>query len=186
MHLSTKQISMLGLLLAFSVVLNVLSGVIETSTLFLLSAASFFVGIAFRETNKLLGIGFYIASVLLSFILAPNKMYCFTYAAIGLYIVIIELFRGIIVLKKDSEKKDIGKKSLIEGIALIGCKLVIFNLIFIPILIFLPELIIAKELSPTAMLFFVLSGQIIFVIYDKAYDYFMLRYWEKYKRNFFR
>lgn len=180
MHLGTKHLSLLGLLLAFSVVLNVLCGIIETSTLFLLSAASFFVGIAFRETNKLLGVAFYLASVFLSFILAPNKIYCITYAAISIYIVLIELLRGKIV--------DCSKEGSINSrrFQLIGIKCILFNIIFLPILIFFPKLIIAKELNTFLTIAFFLGGQIIFIIYDKAYEYFMVHYWGKFRRNFFR
>lgn len=181
MHLSTKHLSLLGLLLAFSVVLTVLSGIIETSTLFLLAAASFFVGIAFRETNKLLGVAFYLASVFLSFILAPNKMYCITYGAISLYIVLIELLGGKVIGKENRENI-----SRIKRLQLIALKLGLFNIIFVPILIFFPQLIIARDLNLLLSIAFFLGGQVVFFIYDKAYDYFMIHYWLKFRRNFFR
>lgn len=184
MHLGTKHLSLLGLLLAFSVVLIVLSGVIETSTLFLLAAASFFVGIAFRETNKPLGVAFYLASVFLSFILAPNKMYCITFAVISLYIVFIELLRD----KFQTDDNSNSEKNT-KGLGQLGrilLKYGLFNLIFIPILVFAPALIIATKLNPLSTILFFLGGQIVFFIYDKAYEYFMVHYWGKFRRNFFR
>lgn len=179
MHLGTRHLSLLGLLLAFSVVLTVLSGVIETSTLFLLAAASFFVGIAFRETNKPLGVAFYLASVFLSFILAPNKMYCITYTVISLYIVLIELLRAKIVGASSNKPMNANKLSLIV------VKFILFNIIFLPILMFFPKLIIARDLNLFLSIGFFLGGQIVFFIYDKAYDYFMIHYWGKIRRNFF-
>ena len=184
MHLSTRQISFLGLMLALAVILNILSGVIDSSTLFLLSAASFFIGIAFRETSRLLGVGFYLASVLLSFILAPNKMYCVTYSVIGLYVVIREL-----ICKPTIENKEISKTvSNInnEKKRFLIIKFIIFNIIYVPILFLFPQLFIARELSSITRIIFLLLGQVGFIIYDKAYDYFMIHYWGKYRKNLYK
>ena len=49
MHVKAKTMAFSGLLLALTVIFMVLGSVIETSTLFLLAAASFFVGIIIRE-----------------------------------------------------------------------------------------------------------------------------------------
>ena len=46
MHLNTKKIAFAGVMLALTEVGIALGSVIETNTLFLLAAASFFVGIA--------------------------------------------------------------------------------------------------------------------------------------------
>ena len=47
MHLNTKKIAFAGVMLALTEVGIALGSVIETNTLFLLAAASFFVGIGF-------------------------------------------------------------------------------------------------------------------------------------------
>ena len=86
MHIKAKTMAFGGLLLALTVVCMALGSVIETSTLFLLAAASFFVGIVIREFGLKAGAAFYIAAVLLGFITAPNKFYVLTFAAWGLYI----------------------------------------------------------------------------------------------------
>ena len=49
MHVKAKTVALGGLLLALTVVFMALGSIIETSTLFLLAAASFFVGIVVRE-----------------------------------------------------------------------------------------------------------------------------------------
>ena len=49
-----------GLLLALSVVCMALGSVIETNTLFLLAAASYFVGIIIREFGMKAGVAFYL------------------------------------------------------------------------------------------------------------------------------
>ena len=48
MHLKAKRAAFGGLLLAMTVIFMFLGSVIETNTLFLLAAASFFVGVVFR------------------------------------------------------------------------------------------------------------------------------------------
>ena len=84
MHVKARTLAFGGLLLALTVVFMALGSIIETSTLFLLAAASFFVGIVIREFGLRAGAAFYIAAVLLGFITAPNKFYVLTFAAMGL------------------------------------------------------------------------------------------------------
>ena len=63
MHVKAKTMAFSGLLLALTVIFMVLGSVIETSTLFLLAAASFFVGIIIREFGLRIGAAFYAAGV---------------------------------------------------------------------------------------------------------------------------
>ena len=65
MHVKAKKMAFGGLLLALTVICMILGSVIETGTLFLLGAASFFVGIIFREFGRRTGAAFYLAGVLL-------------------------------------------------------------------------------------------------------------------------
>lgn len=53
MHLKAKRAAFGGLLLAMTVIFMFLGSVIETNTLFLLAAASFFVGVVFREFGQM-------------------------------------------------------------------------------------------------------------------------------------
>ena len=86
MHVTARRVALCGLLLAFSVICMVLGSVFETNTLFLLAAASYFVGIVIREFGLRTGAAFYLASVLLGFLTAPNKFYVISFSAMGLYI----------------------------------------------------------------------------------------------------
>ena len=83
MHLKAKRAAFGGLLLAMTVIFMFLGSVIETNTLFLLAAASFFVGVVFREFGQMTGLAFYLSAVLLGFLLAPNKLYVITFAGMG-------------------------------------------------------------------------------------------------------
>ena len=49
MHVNTRKLAVSGLLMAFDVVLIILSGIIDFNTLFLLAAAAFLVGVIIRE-----------------------------------------------------------------------------------------------------------------------------------------
>ena len=77
MHVKAKIIAFGGLLLALTVLFMMLGGIIETNTLFLLAAASYFAGIMIRETGLRMGAAFYLAGVLLGFFLVPNKFMYF-------------------------------------------------------------------------------------------------------------
>lgn len=177
MLLDAKKIAVSGLLAALSVVLMYLSSVLETSSLFFIAAASFCVGVVVREWNLLGGTGFYVASVFINFLLAPNKMYCITFAAMGLYLLLTEwLWRRI------ADAKEMKKRNLKLWIG----KYVIFNLIYIPIICFVPNLFVAKKISSQMLMVVWAAGQVAIFIYDYAYRYFQGTIWGKIriKRNF--
>ncbi len=169
MLLNAKKLSFLSLLLACTVLLVILGGVLEFNTLFLLAGASFCVGIAIRESGLLFGFGFYIASILLSFLLAPNKLYCITFAAMGLYLVITEYsFHKLSFVKWNS-----GIRKKVLWIT----KFIAFNIMYIPILLFLPKLLYPGQLSNGFLAAFFFGGQVALVIYDMAYTYFQIYIW---------
>jgi hypothetical protein len=173
MLLNAKKLAFLGLLLAFDVLLIILSGILEFNTLFLLAGASFCVGIAIRESGQSFGLGFFLASILLSLILAPNKFYCITYAAMGFYLVIAEYSYDKLLKVGDSGNR----RKLLWVI-----KFVEFNIMYIPILIFLPKLIFQGEVNSGLLAVLLIAGQIALIIYDKAYHYFQSNIWGKIRR----
>jgi hypothetical protein len=162
----------LGLLLAVTVLLIVLSGVLEFNTLFLIGAASFGVGIAIRESSIRFGLGFYMAAILLGLILAPNKFYCITFAAMGFYILVIEYSFD----KLANLKGSISRTKLYWLI-----KYVVFNIMYIPMILFLPKLIYQGNMNPMIILIMMLAGQIVLLVYDKAYNYFQRFIWGRFR-----
>lgn len=163
-----------GLMLALTIICMMLGSVIETSTLFLLAAASFFVGIVMRETGTATGFAFYLAAVLLGFILAPNKLYVLTYAAMGLYILLVEC-----------AWKQLGKLTgnVNRKLVFWMIKYIIFNLMFIPLIFFFPQLLFAKKLSGWMMVIIVAAGQIGLFLYDRAYEFVQVRFWNKMRKR---
>lgn len=170
MLLNAKKIAFLGLLLAVTVLLIALSGILEFNTLFLLGAASYGVGIAVRESSIRIAVGFYLAAILLGLILAPNKFYCITFAVMGLYILVIEFSFDRLARFKGN----ISRAKLYWMI-----KYITFNLLYIPMVIFLPKLIYQGELSPIIIVVMLLAGQVVLLVYDMAYRYFQQFVWGK-------
>ena len=175
MHLNTKRLAFLSLLLAVTVLLVILSGVLEFNTLFLLAAASFCVGIAIRESNLRYGVGFYIAAVLLSLILAPNKFYCITFSAMGLYIIVAEFsYDKMLLIKSVKNRKMI----------LWLIKYVTFNAMYLAILLILPSLIYSGNIKPEILAVLILVGQIVLYVYDRAYYYVQKDIWSRARIRF--
>lgn len=170
MHVKARTLAFGGLLLALTVVFMALGSIIETSTLFLLAAASYFVGIVVREFGLRAGAAFYIAAVLLGFITAPNKFYVLTFAAMGFYIWGIEA-----VWRWLEKRPQYRNRRMVFWIS----KYVIFNIVYIPIVIAFREMLFARAVSDTMMIIVVLGGQIALFIYDRAYDYVQAHLWGK-------
>ena len=168
MLLNAKKLAFLGLLLAFDVLMIILSGIFEFNTLFLLALASFCVGIAIRETGLRFGFGFYLAGILLGLILAPNKFYCITYAAMGLYVVIFEYsFDKLVNVRTRSNR--------VKLFWII--KYITFNVMYIPMLIFLPRLLYTGILNLSIYTVLFAAGQVALYVYDGAYVYFQKVIW---------
>jgi hypothetical protein len=172
MYLGAKKMAFLGLLLAISVVLVTLSGILEFNTLFLLAGASFCVGIAIHECGIRLGFGFLLGSILLNFFMTPNKFYCITFSAMGLYILINEF-----AWEKLTKLRN-------RNLILWMIKYIIFNIIYLPTVILMPHLFYQGTVRMEIWVLLILGGQIALFIYDKAYSYFQNYIWGKFRKRF--
>ena len=170
MHVKAKTISFGGLLLALSVIFMVLGSVIETSTLFLLAAASYFVGIVAREFGLKSSAVFWTAAVLLGFFLAPNKFYVLTFAAMGLYIWGREAVWNYL-----ERRPRIGKRQALFTAA----KYVIFNLIYLPSIFLFGEILFSGKVTGLLLFGAAVAGQAALFLYDRAYDYVQTSVWGK-------
>ncbi len=176
MLLNARKLAFLGLLLAVTVILIILSGIFEFNTLFLLAAASFGVGIAIRESSVRIGTGFYLAAIMVSLMLAPNKFYIITFAAMGLYILIIEFtFDKLNQFRWKPLDSSVGNRSKIYWVL----KYLAFNLMYLPMLFLLPKLIYPGELKGSLLALLILVGQIALFVFDAAYRYFQGTIWGK-------
>lgn len=175
MHVKAKKMAFGGILLALTIVCMLLGSVIETSTLFLLAAASFFVGIVLREFGEKMGVAFYIAGVLLGLMVAPNKFYVLSYAAMGIYILIIELAWP----RFGKLSGTINRKRWFWIL-----KYIIFNVIYIPAVFFFQQLLFTRTLSTGMLIVVLLLGQLGLFIYDRAYEFFQRDVWGKMRGRF--
>lgn len=177
MHVKAKKIAIAGLLLAFTIVCIALGSVIETNTLFLLAAASYFVGIIYREFGGKTGAAFYIAGVLLGFIVSPNKFYILSYGAMGFYILANEF-----AFRKIAEWRGNVSRQTIFWIV----KYIVFNAMYLPMLIGFQELLFGRKIPETWMVGALVAGQIGLFIYDRAYEYVQGHIWNKVRGNLFQ
>lgn len=174
MHVKAKVMAVCGLMLALSVVCMVLGSVIETSTLFLLALASYFTGIVIREFGTGAGGAFWLAAVLLGFILAPNKFYVITFAAMGLYIVAVEFaWRKIGKLRGSVSRKKI----------FWIVKYAVFNVLYIPAVLGFQRLLFSEKISGVLLIGVLAAGQIGLLLYDRAYEYMQAHIWSRMRKN---
>lgn len=170
MHVKAKKMAVGGLLLALTVICMMLGSVIETSTLFLLAAASYFVGIIIREMGMSTGIAFYLAAILLGFFVSPNKLYVVSFAAMGFYILAVEIAYRLL----GELKGKVNRRALFWGV-----KYLIFNLMYLPMLFFFQQLLFGRNLPALWLAGMIAAGQAGLFLYDRAYDYAQGHIWNK-------
>lgn len=170
MHVKAKKVAFGGMLLALTIIFMMLGSIIETGTLFLLAAASFFVGIVWREFGAASGVAFWGAAVLLGALTAPNKLYVITYAVMGLYILIVE----IVWLKLGRMSDRINRKAVFWIV-----KYAVFNGIYLPAVLLFQEVLFMRKISGILLGIVIVAGQVFLFLYDRAYEYFQGVLWDK-------
>lgn len=174
MHVKGKKIAMAGLLVALTVVMLVLSSVIETNSLFLIAAASFCVGIAVREWGNGFGAAFLLASVMINLFVAPNKFYCITFAGMGIYLCASEFLWDKIATASHLRHRNA---------ALWLGKYLIFNLMYVPVLFLAPQFIFTGKMNGLAAAMLLVVGQAVLFVYDQAHRYFQVYIWGKIRKK---
>lgn len=94
MLLKAKAVAIGGLFTALAVVSLILSGVINTSSMFFIAMGAFFIGTVMMVTNLVYGLSAGTATFLLGLMLAPKKTYCFTFSVCTTYVLAEEYFLG--------------------------------------------------------------------------------------------
>lgn len=157
----SKKIAYSGILLAVNILLLLMTNIIPINTMFLMGLSSLPISIIIMEYRVKTGIVFYIASVILSFIIIQNKvqwvMYVLTFGVYGLIKYFIERGRPVYV--------ELLLKLCFANIVLIVLCILLKTLVVIPINIIT-----------------ILGFQLAFVIYDYVYSLFIDYYNEKLKK----
>lgn len=170
----SKTMAILGVLAALSTVLTVLGTVISVNTIFFTAMAAFLAGIVAIRFGMGHGVVFFGVCALLDFIFNPNKLHLFLYLGLG----------GYLLLSEGSYRVFQKKMSNRLGWLHRGLRLFFFLLLYLPLLIFVPKLLISEELMKMSgfyPLMFV-GGLLAWIVYDIAYGAFKRYFYERFGR----
>lgn len=157
----SKKIAYGGMLLSLNAILLILVNIIPMNTIFLLALASLLVSVIIMEWGPIAGVTYYIASVLLGFIVMSSKVqwivYTFTFGIYGIVKYIIEKDRPIFLEY-------------------------IFKLVFANISVFILYFILKEFVYIPVNITTICLFEIIFIVYDYMYSRFIDYYEDKLKR----
>lgn len=178
MLLNTRRLTISGALLAISVILIYLGNVIESSTLFLLAAASFSTGIIFREFGGRSAAVFLAANILLGLVLSPQKLYMLTFSVLALYILLSELlWRRLCTIENEKKKRRLFS----------AARYGIFNAMYLPVIFLFPRWFLGPSLADRIGIFLypalILGGQVLVCLFDWAYCHFQDQVWGRIRRH---
>lgn len=157
-----KKITILGMMAALSTVLTVLGTVISMNTVFFTAAAAFLVGIAVIFYGMGTGAVYLCVCAALDFFINPNKLHVFLYLALAFYILVCEgSYRGM------AKMPDGTKKEWLHRLV----RFLIFAVLYVLLLIFLPQLLVSDKLFTRQWFLPVMlgAGVVVWIIYDLAY-----------------
>lgn len=157
----SKKIAYSGVLLALNLILLILINIIPINTLFLMGLASLPISIIIMEYGPKSGFVFYIASVILGFIVINSKLQwilnTFTFSVYGLIKYLIEKDRPIYI--------EYFLKILFANISILIVYLILKSFVYIPI-----------------NLFTILTFEVLFIVYDNMYSLFIEYYNKRFKK----
>lgn len=171
-HVGAKKVAMAGLFSALAVVFLCLATIIEMSSLFFIAAASFCVGISIRAWGSLYGFTFLVATTVVAVFVVPNKMYCITFVAMSLYLLGSELIWCFVANKNKMKHRNFW---FWTG------KYLLFNIMYIPTLIYFPKLLVSGKMNGLIFVVLVIMGQVALFFYDIAHSYIQNLVWNKMK-----
>ena len=194
MLLKSKELTRFGALIALSVVLIILAGIIETNTLFLLALAAFGVGIAVRETG-LKGGGIYLAAAIFTALIAtPNKIYAMTYSSLCLYLYLTDLAHEWIAKEERILHKHRFFQTTLVAISAVFalCLLALSEVLFVsgasPLDQLRPLVTQALPNAPSYSLFgaFAILVALLLLIIHYAHNAFQVQVWERVRGRVWR
>lgn len=163
MHVNkTRALAETALIAALSVVFLLLGTFISVNTLVFTALAAYFIGYSVNKYGMKYGGIQWLVCVLLDFFLNPDKLNWLLYLSLGGYIFLSEF-----IFCKWNRIRDEKKKMRLQLIY----NWILFNIIYIPLLLFFREALFAGEVEGGTLIF-VLAGQLGWLVYDKAYRVF--------------
>lgn len=157
----SKKIAYSGILLGINLILLILVNLIPMNTLFLMGLASLPISVVIMEYGPKSGLIFYIASIILGFIILNSKfqwvLNTFTFSVYGLIKYIIENDRPVYI--------EYILKLLFANISVLIVYFILSQFVYIPM-----------------NLITILTFEALFIIYDRMYSLFIEYYNKKLKR----
>ena len=157
----SKKMAYSGILLGLNILLLLISNLISINTMFFMGLASLIISVIVMEYGVNTGVVFYIASIILSFVVMPNKsqwlLYTLTFGIYGLVKYFIEKGRPIYI--------EVILKLIFANLVAVILYLILKNIVIIPINIIT-----------------IIVYQVAFLVYDYVYSLFIEYYNEKIKR----
>lgn len=163
MHVNkTRAMAQTAMMSALTMLLLLVGTFISVNTLFFTALASYLVGYSINKYGIRYGGMQLVVCALLDIFLNPNKLHWVLYLCFGSYIFLSEL-----IFCKWNKIGIIEKKIKVQLIY----NWILFNIIYIPLLVFGRQLLYAGEQIGGVWVLWVL-GQAGWIIYDKAYRVF--------------
>ena len=157
----SKKVAYSGILLGVHTILLILINIIPMNTLFIMGIASLIISIIIMEFGPKSGVVFYLASIILSFLVINNKaqwvLYNLTFGVYGLIKYIIEQDRSIYL--------EYILKIIFANILLMITYFILRGFIYIPI-----------------NMLIIIVFQVVFMIYDSVYTKFIDYYETKIRK----
>lgn len=157
----SKKVAYSGILLGVHTILLILINIIPMNTLFIMGISSLIISIIIMEFGPKSGVVFYLASIILSFLVINNKaqwvLYNLTFGVYGLIKYIIEQDRSIYL--------EYILKIIFANILLMITYFILKGFIYIPINILI-----------------IIAFQVVFMIYDSVYTKFIDYYETKIRK----
>lgn len=178
MLLKSKEIAVTGLLMALGVLLISLGGYVESSTLFFLAAAAFLAGIIERNFSLLTAVFYMAGTVLLGLFFSPQKLYCLTFAAFSIYIIIAQYLEGWLQKGKKLSIMTVWLVKAVSYHVLLIAGGIIVHAIWGLDMIFATRWL--QELKQNYLILFIVVVFVVceigWICFDRAYLFFIRRY----------
>ena len=157
----SKKVAYSGILLGVHTILLILINIIPMNTLFIMGISSLIISIIIMEFGPKSGVVFYLASIILSFLVINNKaqwvLYNLTFGVYGLIKYIIEQDRSIYLEY-------------------------ILKIIFANILLMITYFILKGFIHIPINILIIIAFQVVFMIYDSVYTKFIDYYETKIRK----
>lgn len=184
MHINqANRMALLGVMAAVATVFLLLGTIIPVNTLFFTAAAAFLAGIATVMFGGRLGFVFYMACGALDFLLNPNKFHVFLYLMLAGYTLLSEIiWKGM--ERETAETPDVVSTGRRKEWLHRGIRFILFLILYIPLLIFVPELFVSADILKHQWFFviMIIAGVIAWVIFDLAYAICKRFFWKYIKK----